>query len=158
VRAWRLARKGFARLGAGARLYGGRWNRRGQAVVYSSEHLSLAVLEVIVHLELALEDFPADYAKIAIEVPDALWIERIQTLPRTAAQAVEIGANWYDSGRAVGLLVRSVMIPEEHNLLLNPGHPDFERIRAWPADLFASIQDCSASPDARNESKQGVHA
>ena len=119
-----------------ARLYGGRWNRRGQAVVYSSEHLSLAVLEVIVHLELALEDFPADYAKIAIEVPDAVRIERIKTLTRTAAQAVEIGAKWYDSGRAVGLLVRSVIVPEEHNLVLNPGHPDFERIRARPARPF----------------------
>jgi RES domain-containing protein len=137
VRAWRLARRSFAELdGAGARLYGGRWNRRGQAVVYSSEHLSLAVLEVIVHLELALEDFPADYAKIALEVPDALRIERVQRLPKSAAQAVEIGANWYDSGRAVGLLVPSVIVPEEHNLLLNPGHPDFERITARPARSF----------------------
>ena len=137
MRAWRLARRSFAELdGAGARQYGGRWNRRGQAVVYSSEHLSLAVLEMIVHLELALEDFPADYAKIAIEVPDALRIERVQSLPKTAAQAVEIGAHWYDSGRAVGLLVPSVIVPEEHNLLLNPGHPDFERIKARPARLF----------------------
>jgi len=137
VRAWRLARKTFARLdGAGARLFGGRWNRRGQAVVYSAENLSLAVLEVIVHLELALEDFPADYVKIAIEIPDALGIERIETLPRTAAQTLEIGASWYASGTAVGLLVPSVIVPEEHNLLLNPGHPDFQRVKALPARPF----------------------
>jgi RES domain-containing protein len=57
-------------------------------------------------------------------------------LPKSAAQAVEMGAKWYDSCRAVGLLVRSVIVPEEHNLLLNPGHPDFERIRALPARSF----------------------
>ena len=137
MRVWRLARKRFATLdGTGARLYGGRWNRRGQAVVYTSVNLSLAVLEVIVHLELALEDFPADYVKIGIEVPDTLRIERIEALPRTAAQTVQVGANWYDYGRAVGLSVPSVVMPEERNLLLNPSHPDFERIRALPAKPF----------------------
>ncbi len=137
MRAWRLAAKRFAALdGAGARLYGGRWNRRGQSVVYSSENLSLAVLEVIVHLELALEDFPADYVKIAIEVPDALELERIEKLPRTAARTREIGASWYDSGKSVGLLVPSVIVPEEHNVLLNPRHPQFESIKALPTKPF----------------------
>jgi RES domain-containing protein len=137
VRVWRLARKKFAALdGAGARLYGGRWNRRGQAVVYCSVNLSLAVLEVMVHLELALEDFPADYVKIAIEIPDALAIEFIAALPETAAQTVQAGANWYDSSRAVGLLVPSVILPEERNLLLNPEHPEFRRISPLPAKPF----------------------
>ncbi len=137
MRAWRLARKTFARLdGAGARLFGGRWSRRGQTVVYSSENLSLAVLEVIVHLELALEDFPTDYVKIAIEIPDALGIGRIETLPRTAAQTLEIGTSWYDSGTTVALLVPSVIVAEEHNLLLNPGHPDFQQVKALPASAF----------------------
>lgn len=127
---WRLARRRFAALdGAGARLYGGRWNRRGQSVVYSSEHLSLAVVEVIVHLELALEDFPADYVKIALEVDEGLALDRIEALPRTAARMREIGARWYDSSITVGLLVPSVIVPEEHNLLLNPRHPQFERIK-----------------------------
>ena len=137
MRSWRLARKRFAALdGAGARLYGGRWNRRGQSVVYSSENLSLAVLEVIVHLELALEDFPADYVKIAIEIPEALLLERIEALPRTAARTREIGANWCDSAKSVGLLVPSVIVPEEHNLLLNPRHPQFESIKALPTKPF----------------------
>ncbi len=135
--AWRLARKRFATLdGAGARLYGGRWNRRGQAVVYSSQNLSLAVPEVSVHLELAVEDFPADYVKIAIQVPDALRVERVEALPRSASQTLEAGANWYDSGGAVGLLVPSVIVPEEFNLLLNSAHPDFEQVRAQPAKPF----------------------
>lgn len=137
MKVWRLARRRFAALdGAGARLYGGRWNRRGQSVVYTSENLSLALLEVIVHLELALEDFPADYVKIAIEVPDAMERERVAALPKGEARMRIIGAGWYESNKTAVLMVPSVIVPEEHNLLLNPGHPQFELIRALPAKPF----------------------
>lgn len=137
MRAWRLARRRYAALdGAGARLYGGRWNRRGQAVVYSSENLSLAVLEVIVHLELAPEDFPSDYVKIQIEIPDALELQRIEALPRGVERSRQLGAAWYQSGNSVGLLVPSVIVPEEHNLLLNPEHPQFGSIKALPTRPF----------------------
>jgi RES domain-containing protein len=130
VRVWRLARRPFAALdGAGARLYGGRWNWPGQAIVYVSEQLSLAVLEVIVHLELSPEDFPPDYVKIEIEIPDALELERVDVSPRTGRLARDIGSGWYASGRTVGLLVPSVVVAEENNLLLNPRHPQFEQIK-----------------------------
>jgi len=147
VRVWRLARRRFAALdGAGARLYGGRWNRRGQSVVYSSERLSLAVLEVIVHLELALEDFPADYVKIAIEIPDTLEIQRIDDLPRTDARMRRLGSDWYDSSQTAGLLVPSVIVAEEHNLLLNPRHPQFHGIKALPAKPFRFDPRIFAAP------------
>ena len=57
--AWRLCRRPYADLtGDGARLAGGRWNRRGRAVVYLAEHPALAVLEVRVHLDVPLELLP----------------------------------------------------------------------------------------------------
>ena len=131
MKVWRLARQAFAALnGAGARLYGGRWNRTGQSVVYTSQNLSLAVLEVIVHLELAPELLPPDYVKIEIDVPDELAVERVAALPRTAAAMLELGARWYESGATVALLVPSVIVVEEHNLLVNPGHRDFAKIRS----------------------------
>jgi RES domain-containing protein len=37
--------------GDGARLYGGRWNAPGVAMVYTAQSLSLAQLELLVHLE-----------------------------------------------------------------------------------------------------------
>ncbi len=37
--------------GEGARLYGGRWNSPGTAMVYTAQSQSLAVLEVLVHLD-----------------------------------------------------------------------------------------------------------
>ena len=51
--AWRIvraARVNSAFTGEGARIYGGRWNSRGTAVIYVSEHESLAALELLVHL------------------------------------------------------------------------------------------------------------
>ncbi|HTH19992.1 MAG TPA: RES domain-containing protein, partial [Candidatus Udaeobacter sp.] len=51
--AWRIvraARANSAFTGEGARIYGGRWNSRGTAVIYVSEHESLAALELLVHL------------------------------------------------------------------------------------------------------------
>src|SRR5947199_8293287 len=51
--AWRIvraARANSAFTGEGARVYGGRWNSRGTAEVYVSEHESLAALELFVHM------------------------------------------------------------------------------------------------------------
>jgi RES domain-containing protein len=131
VRVWRLARRAFAALdGAGARLYGGRWNRVGQSVVYTSQNLSLAVLEVIVHLELAPELIPPDYVKIEIDVPDEVTVERVEVLPRTTDAMLDLGVRWYESGATAALLVPSVIVVEEYNLLVNPAHRDFAKIRA----------------------------
>ena len=52
--AWRVLKAkhqktGFT--GEGARIYGGRWNPIGIPVIYTAESLSLATLEIIVHLE-----------------------------------------------------------------------------------------------------------
>ncbi len=55
----------------GARLYGGRWNRKGIPVIYTSPTVSLAAAEVIVHYGL----IPVDYRVIDIEIPDSLEIE-----------------------------------------------------------------------------------
>ena len=93
-------------------------------------NLSLAVLEVIVHLELAPELFPPDYVKIEINVPDEVAIERVGVVPRTATATLELGVRWYARGGTVGLLVPSVIVAKEHNLLLNPRHRDFARIRS----------------------------
>jgi RES domain-containing protein len=130
VTVWRLARRTFAALdGEGARLYGGRWNRVGQPVVYAAQNLSLAILEVIVHLELALELFPPDYVKIEIDIAADIAVERVSMLPHTASAMLELGAQWYEAGKTAVLTVPSVIVTEECNVLLNPGHRDFAKVR-----------------------------
>ena len=74
--AWRIVKEkhaGTAFDGEGARLYGGRWNSRGTRVVYTSEALSLAALENLVHLTPTVA---FKYVAIRIEFDDAL-VEKI---------------------------------------------------------------------------------
>jgi RES domain-containing protein len=137
VRAYRIAKRKFA--GSGVEMmsgrcalrYGGRWNSPGRAVVYASQSLSLATLEVAVHLVRA--DKLVSYRMIVLLIPDAiiLPVDR-SALPadwnqiETQPGAVQHWGNaWFDGRLSAVLEVPSVVIPAESNYLINPDHPDF---------------------------------
>jgi len=145
VTAWRLVRDRHAAhvwSGDGARRYGGRWNEPGTAVVYLSEHLSLAALEVLVHLDPS--DAPDGWTSWSAEVPDAdiTWLDR-SALPagwRTEAvpgACAALGSAWATELRSPVLAVPSALVPQEHNLVLNPRHPDAARVVRGEAASFA---------------------
>lgn len=138
MRAWRIYKRRWiesAFNGEGARRTGGRWNHKGVAVVYASTSLALASLKLFVHLEP--EDMPRDLVSIAADVPDDISAERIELpdLPKNwraypaLAKFREIGSDWARSGRTAVLFVPSAIIPAEHNILMNPAHAEFSRIR-----------------------------
>jgi RES domain-containing protein len=144
LRVWRLSKAAFSGFdGEGARLYGGRWNLAGTAVVYASESLALAALEMFVHLEL--EDMPADLVARWAELPDDLSTETVSAagLPRSwrdcpAPEALgRRGSEWARRGRSAALRVPSAVVPQEWNVLLNPAHPEFPRIRVGRAEPFS---------------------
>lgn len=143
---WRLVAERHAASafdGEGARLYGGRWNHPGIPMVYASATLSLAALELLVHLEA--EDTPEDRVAIAAEIPSGLELEEapIATLPANwrrypAPEALkELGTAWAQSGRTAVLRIPSAVIPAEPNYLLNPRHPDMARITISQPEPFA---------------------
>ena len=121
--------------GEGARIAGGRWNSPGVAVVYASSTLSLATLEVLVHLDDP-EAFARMFSWIAVEIPDEL-IEVLDEskLPpgwcadETTGATQVIGDAWVRSLRSAVLAVPSVVTPGEKNYLLNPAHSKFSNIR-----------------------------
>jgi len=143
-RAFRLVkRKHAARSldGEGARLFGGRWNRPGVAVVYASEGLSLAALELLVHLEGGA--LLQHYVFFRLEFPEAaieeLPLRRLPgrwriSPPPPALQ--EIGTRWVRAGRSAVLRVPSAVIPYESNFLLNPTHPGFARFARTAPEAF----------------------
>jgi RES domain-containing protein len=144
MRVWRLCRRKHAAFdGEGARLAGGRWNRRGTAVVYASETLSLAALEYLVHLDVTLA--PRDLVAAAADLPDVLPVTRFEVadLPRNwrrypAPEALaERGTEWAEARRTAVLSVPSALVPSERNILLNPGHPDFKKLRLLPPERFS---------------------
>ena len=124
--------------GAGAKTTGGRWNEVGIPVVYSSETRGLACLETIVHLNAG--GLPLNRYLVEIEVPDDLWqaVERATTTSlrvgwdaEPAGRAsITFGSDWVRSRRSLLLSVPSVIVPEEHNILINPAHPNSHRLRA----------------------------
>jgi RES domain-containing protein len=141
---WRLCKRRHAALdGEGARLAGGRWNSRGTAVVYASETLSLAALELLVHCDPAL--LPDDLVAIAIEIPDGVSARRLEAAALGRAwrrhpapeSLARIGDQWARDRTSAILSVPSAVVPGERNVLLNPVHPDFRRIRARRPERFA---------------------
>ena len=132
---WRITTRRFAEgafSGEGARLFGGRWNRQGQSVIYTAQSRSLALLEMLV------QDDPlrANYVLIPAHIPANLPVETLlpADLPadwrapaaRAALQA--IGAQWLQQLRSAVLVVPSAVVPAENNSLINPLHADFQRI------------------------------
>jgi RES domain-containing protein len=137
-RVYRVCRAIHARLdGEGARRVGGRWNSPGHAVVYMAESISLAVLENLVHM--SKQDFPVGYVSVSAFIPDALSIltEDDVGMHLLHAGPKELGDHWIDSLASAVLRVRSAVVPDEFNFLLNPTHPEFEQIIAEPAIPFA---------------------
>jgi RES domain-containing protein len=136
-RVYRVCRAIHVRLdGEGAKRVGGHWNSPGHAVVYMAESISLAVLENLVHM--LREDFPVGYVSVSALIPDELSIltedEVKVDLPDAGPR--ELGDHWLASLASAVLRVRSAVIPEDFNFLLNPRHPGFARIIVEPAIPF----------------------
>lgn len=121
--------------GAGAKNTGGRWNSAGLAVTYSSTSIALAVHETIVHLRSA--SLPLNRYLVRIDVPDEVWTARQVLAPPVGWVAlpagmasVQAGDAWLRGKASALLVVPSVIVPEESNVLINPAHPDAARITA----------------------------
>jgi RES domain-containing protein len=131
---WRICRAPFADLsGEGARLFGGRWNRPGTAMVYMAETAALAVLEVRVHLDLPPELMPDDFVLMQIELGELVQ-EECAAIP---ANCQDFGDSWLRSQATPLLKVPSVIVPENANLLLNPRHPDALKARIISVRAFS---------------------
>jgi RES domain-containing protein len=132
--AWRLCRAPFADLsGEGARLYGGRWNSSGRAMVYAAGDAALAVLEVRVHLDLPPDLVPNDYVLIKLDLSD-LPLEDLAALP---ADPRAFGDQWLEQLRSPVLRVPSFIVPDASNLLLNPAHLLAARAKIVSTNPFA---------------------
>lgn len=143
---WRVTRKAHADQplsGEGAHRYGGRWNHVGTAVVYTSESLSLAVLEYLVNLPIS--DLPDDLVSIQIQIPDALprteiFIEDLSDNWRAFPaidELKDIGTDWAQEAKTAILSVPSVVIPSEVNYLTNPAHEENRSIEIVSIEPFA---------------------
>ena len=136
ITAWRITKRKHVKTAfsaQGARKYGGRWNSPGIPIVYTAQTQSLAVLEMLVHLEGP--DLLHRYALVGVEIDDS-FIEKLDNsrLPRhwraepPPVELQAIGDEWAASKNSVALQVPSALVPAENNFLLNPAHADFQKL------------------------------
>jgi len=138
MRVWRIAREKrcLDLSGEGARLYGGRWNSIGVPMVYTASSISLAALEVFVHVDSDI--LPSDLALVAIDIPDITPYEDIDPalLPHDWATVPpplklrDLGDKWFHESPCAVMRVPSAITPEEFNYLLNPTHPNSVTFKA----------------------------
>ncbi|MCK9461034.1 MAG: RES family NAD+ phosphorylase [Proteobacteria bacterium] len=129
--------------GEGARLAGGRWNLAGTPVVYLSESLSLAALELFVHLPVAARRI--ELVSFEVRVPDDVEIDELDEacLPKmwreepVPEETQKLGSAWVKGGSALLLRVPSVVVPSERNFVLNPAHPDYKALKILAPKAFS---------------------
>ncbi len=143
MRVYRIAKQKYIKdlTGIGAKTVGGRWNPKGVAVLYTSTTAALSALEVLAHLPAAY--FPDDMSIATIEVPDTLIttidIEKIPDNWNQIPVPIEIqnyAMQWIVEEQYLGIKVPSIIIPKEKNLLVNPIHPKFDKVKLLNVEPF----------------------
>ncbi|MCO6475374.1 MAG: RES family NAD+ phosphorylase [Phaeodactylibacter sp.] len=145
MKVYRISKAQYANdlSGTGARLYGGRWNPKGIAILYTAESRALAALELLVRLDPNL--LPDNLKLITIEIPGDLPVEVLskEALPRNRknypapSELAKLGEKWVLSQKTLALKVPSVIIPEEFNVLINPLQTNFNQARIIEIEDFS---------------------
>lgn len=133
---FRISKKKYIRdlNGEGARKFGGRWNSKGSAILYTSETESLAALETLVHTSIST--MPSDLSLLILSVPDNISADKIEVnqLPSgwrnypAPNQLTAMGSKWIESDSSLLLKVPSVLVQSEMNILINPNHSNADKL------------------------------
>ena len=119
--------------GTGAKMFGGRWNSAGVPVLYTTENISLAVLEILVRTDIHF--IPPSYHLIKIEIPDAIeaFAITIAKLKKDWKDDVGytqwMGDEFIKSNNMLLLKVPSAVVDQENNYIINPEHGDFKKVK-----------------------------
>lgn len=150
MRFYRIADGRFApESGEGARLYGGRWNSPGHAVIYACTSYAGAMLEKLVHTSGRM---PKHQVCVTFETADSLKSTHIDPKSHPGWDAEDcivsrkLGDHWLHQQRTALLLVPSVVFQVDRNVLINPEHSDSAKLAVlsieavrWDARLFAAL-------------------
>ncbi len=130
--------------GTGAMLHGGRWNRKNIPVIYTAENRSLATIEFLVHVSL-LSIVPKNLRIASLEIPDDIVPEQISVtdLPNdwrdypAPSELADLGSEWAIAGQSLLLRVPSAAVVNEFNILINPKHPEMNRVSLSRVESYA---------------------
>lgn len=126
--------------GNGSRLFGGRWNSIGIPAVYGTENISLAVLEILVHMKKFGQ--PHNYHLVTISIPDTIKPASIRPArlkkgwKDDLAYSQFMGDSFLKQQQSLFMMVPSAIVEPENNFIINPKHPDAHKIKITSTMLF----------------------
>lgn len=142
MQVFRLTKSTYANdlSGVGAAIAGGRWNKKGRAVVYTSENIALALLEIVVNIPPM---FQPDLQLITLEIPeDKIQIINKEQLPDnwyhypSPRSLKELAEPFYQNLEILGIKVPSSVVHNQSNLILNPHSLYFKEVKIFAKTPF----------------------
>jgi RES domain-containing protein len=146
---WRFSRH-EALDGRGGLLASARWHTRGAAILYCAPNPATALLEVLVHGGVRDPDALGRHRFLKIDVPDDVERQEVGEAqlpadwPRRPMVTRAWGDRWLKENRSLVMVVRSVLLPETYNVLINPRHPEaarVSRVASFPYPVDARLAD-----------------
>ncbi len=141
---FRLAREKHATplSGKGSAIKGARWNSIGIELIYTARNRSLAMAEVAVHFTLAT--MPEDYVMITIDISDSTETKQLKVADLPTGwkdfphppSTQKIGDDFVNENKYCILIIPSVVTQGDYNVLINPYHKDFGKIKTTRIDKF----------------------
>jgi RES domain-containing protein len=136
MQAWRIGKAGNVSelTGAGAALYGGRWNHPDHPALYlglSTASCALDTFMLAGHVpclplklvELQLPDDPALYKEPNLQQLPEGW----DALPADKA-SMDFGTTWLERTEHLGLILPSATMDQTRCLMINPKHPAMKQV------------------------------
>lgn len=120
--------------GYGAKLYGGRWNIVGNAMLYTACSPSLAMLEFVCNASGIAKTVQTSLLTLKLDGKVKLEQLTVNEMPENWQDVPapdilkRIGDNWLKGNTSVGIKVPSAVMPIEFNVLINPLHKDFSKL------------------------------
>lgn len=135
---YRLVRSKYKDIlsGAGASKFGARWNSRGTEIIYTAKNRALAMSELLVHLDM--KEIPLDYYMLSISVPDKTSMLSVNENDikeswnlnfEYRAVTRQIGDDFISEKKCCLLQVPSAVVKGDFNILINPFHREFKKIK-----------------------------
>jgi RES domain-containing protein len=141
---YRLANKKHSNdlSGIGAEITGGRWNFKGTRVLYTADSRALCLAEIAVHTPIGV--MPKDYFLITLEVPDYADVIHVnpKDLPNDwrkfpySKLTQEVGDGFINKNNALYIKVPSAVVQGDYNILINPFHVDFNKVKIIKTEKF----------------------
>jgi len=128
--------------GNGARIAGGRWNRKGTPLLYTSESRSLATLEYLVHVPLGI--VPKNLIMLTLYIPDSVTTNEIYTkdlhikwdVYPASDELLDLGTRWASQECELLLFVPSSVVKSERNILINPLHHEIKLVSILESENY----------------------